>query len=75
MAILWHELWYEGLEEAYRLFLDQDYDGMFGTLSPLHAMVEKGPETPHEIYFFQMFGQELAMVSYLEIICPLYHSL
>jgi FKBP12-rapamycin complex-associated protein len=23
IAILWHEQWYDGLEEAYRLFLEQ----------------------------------------------------
>ncbi len=59
VAILWHELWYEGLEEAYRLFLEQDVDGMFATLEPLHTALEKGPETPNEVYFAQMFGQDL----------------
>jgi hypothetical protein len=33
---------------------------MFATLAPLHAMIEKGPETPNESYFHQTFGHELA---------------
>ena len=38
VAILWHELWHEGLEEASRLyFLDGNVRGMLDTLLPLHA--------------------------------------
>lgn len=59
VAILWHELWYEGLEEAYRLFILEDVEGMFSILSPLHAQLERGAETPNEIYFVQMMGPDL----------------
>lgn len=42
VAILWHELWHEGLEEASRLFYgDHNIDAMFATLEPLHDMLEK----------------------------------
>ena len=42
VAILWHELWHEGLEEASRLFYgDHNVDAMFATLEPLHDMLEK----------------------------------
>lgn len=42
VAILWHELWHEGLEEASRLFYgDHNIDAMFATLEPLHEMLEK----------------------------------
>ena len=41
-AILWHELWHEGLEEASRLFFgERDVAGMFETLEPLHEMMDK----------------------------------
>lgn len=45
MAILWHELWHEGLEEASRLyFSDKNPEGMIACLAPLHEMIEKvGP--------------------------------
>ncbi|POY71739.1 putative Non-specific serine/threonine protein kinase [Rhodotorula taiwanensis] len=61
VAILWHELWHEGLEEASRLFYgDHNIDAMFATLEPLHDMLEKGPETLREISFAQTFGRDLA---------------
>jgi len=42
VAVLWHELWHEGLEEASRLYFgDQDIDGMFATLNPLHDLLVK----------------------------------
>lgn len=57
VAVLWHELWHEGLEEASRLyeswrlrnleanndryFGDNDIEGMFNTLEPLHNLVDR----------------------------------
>lgn len=41
-AILWHEQWYDGLEEASKhYFADNDIPGMFAVLEPLHEMVER----------------------------------
>ena len=55
VAILWHELWHEGLEEASRLyFSDRNVRGMFQTLEPLHAMIERGPQTLKETSFIQV---------------------
>jgi FKBP12-rapamycin complex-associated protein len=60
IAVLWHEQWHEGLEEASRLYFgDHNIEGMFETLAPLHAMLDKGPETLREISFIQSFGREL----------------
>lgn len=60
IAVLWHEQWHEGLEEASRLYFgDHNIEGMFQTLAPLHAMIDKGPETLREISFIQSFGREL----------------
>ncbi|KAI9327967.1 armadillo-type protein [Obelidium mucronatum] len=60
VAILWHEMWHEGLEEASRLYFgEQNIDGMFATLEPLHHMLERGPETLREISFNQAFGRDL----------------
>eukprot|EP01094_Clydonella_sp_ATCC50884_P002486 TRINITY_DN1189_c0_g2_i1.p1 TRINITY_DN1189_c0_g2~~TRINITY_DN1189_c0_g2_i1.p1 ORF type:complete len:858 (+),score=324.02 TRINITY_DN1189_c0_g2_i1:40-2574(+) len=59
-AILWHELWHEGLEEASRQYFgDQNVEGMLSILAPLHAMLDKGPETIHEANFKQTFGRDL----------------
>ena len=42
VAILWHEMWHEGLEEASKqYFTDQNIEGMFATLEPLHQMLER----------------------------------
>ena len=60
IAILWHELWHEGLEEASRLFFgERDVAGMFETLEPLHEMMDKGPQTLKETSFSQAYGNEL----------------
>ena len=60
-AILWHELWHEGLEEASRLYFgDHNVEGMFATLAPLHDMLDRGAETLREVSFAQAFGHDLA---------------
>ncbi|KAL7268146.1 phosphatidylinositol kinase-related protein kinase tor1 [Rhizina undulata] len=60
VAVLWHELWHEGLEEASRLYFgDHNIDMMFKTLEPLHELLERGPETLREISFHQAFGRDL----------------
>lgn len=60
VAILWHELWHEGLEEASRLYFgERNVKGMFQTLEPLHALMERGPQTLKEISFNQTYGRDL----------------
>ncbi|KAI8892612.1 FAT domain-containing protein, partial [Globomyces pollinis-pini] len=60
VAILWHEMWHEGLEEASKMyFTDQNIEGMFATLEPLHQMLERGPETLREVSFNQTYGRDL----------------
>jgi len=56
MAILWHEMWHEALEEASRQYFgDQNVDGMLATLLPLHKMMqEHDPSTLKEISFAQV---------------------
>ena len=42
VAILWNEMWHEGLEEASRLYYgDGNDEAMFATLDPLHDLLEK----------------------------------
>lgn len=56
MAILWHEMWHEALEEASRQYFgDQNVEGMLATLLPLHQMMqEHEPSTLKEISFAQV---------------------
>ena len=56
MAILWHEMWHEALEEASRQYFgDQNVEGMLATLLPLHKMMqEHEPSTLKEISFAQV---------------------
>lgn len=56
MAILWHEMWHEALEEASRLYFgESNVEGMLSTLLPLHEMMRKqGPTTLKEIAFVQV---------------------
>ncbi|CAI5758005.1 unnamed protein product [Candida verbasci] len=61
VAVLWHEIWYEGLEDASRLFFgEHNTDKMFEVLEPLHQMLQKGPETMREQAFANTYGRELA---------------
>jgi FKBP12-rapamycin complex-associated protein len=42
VAILWHEIWHEGLEEASRLYFgEHNVEAMFNVLEPLHQMLER----------------------------------
>ena len=60
VAVLWHEQWYEGLEDASRLFFgEHNTDKMFEVLEPLHLMLQKGPDTMRESSFTNAFGREL----------------
>ena len=60
IAILWYEMWHEGLEEASRLyFTEHNVQGMFDTLEPLHDLLERGPETLRETSFVQTHGRDL----------------
>ncbi|XP_039269325.2 serine/threonine-protein kinase mTOR-like [Styela clava] len=60
VAILWHELWHEGLEEASRLYFgERDVASMLATLEPLHGLLERGPQTLKEISFNQAYGRDL----------------
>ena len=60
VAILWHEMWHEALEEASRLyFTDHNPDGMIAHLEPYHEMLEKGPKTARETSFAQVYGRDL----------------
>ncbi|KAJ0981872.1 hypothetical protein J5N97_010127 [Dioscorea zingiberensis] len=60
VAILWHEMWHEALEEASRLYFgEHNIEGMLAALEPLHLMLEEGPETLKETAFIQAYGREL----------------
>eukprot|EP00794_Sanderia_malayensis_P007416 gene7416-8236_t len=61
VAILWHELWHEGLEEASRLYFgERNVKGMFAVLEPLHQMMGRGAQTLNETSFYQAYGRELS---------------
>jgi serine/threonine-protein kinase mTOR len=61
IAILWHEMWHEALEEASRQYFgESNVEGMLATLLPLHEMMERaGPTTLKEVAFVQAYGREL----------------
>ncbi len=56
MAILWHEMWHEALEEASRQYFgESNVEAMLATLMPLHEMMaQQGPTTLKEIAFVQV---------------------
>jgi len=61
VAILWLELWHEGLEDASRLYFGEgNVSGMLDVLFPLHEQFEKGPTTRREQDFKKSFGADLS---------------
>ncbi len=61
VAILWLELWHEGLEDASRLYFGEgNVSGMLDVLLPLHDALERGPSTRREQDFHKTFGRDLA---------------
>ncbi|CAI7993434.1 Serine/threonine-protein kinase tor, partial [Geodia barretti] len=61
VAILWHEQWHEGLEDASRMYFgEHNVKAMFSILEPLHHRMERGPETLKEISFNHAYGRDLA---------------
>ncbi|KAF9437779.1 phosphatidylinositol kinase- protein kinase tor1 [Entomortierella beljakovae] len=62
VAILWHEMWEDGLEEALTLNSQggrNNIEIILDVLEPLHQMILKRPETHHEASFAKAFGREL----------------
>jgi FKBP12-rapamycin complex-associated protein len=60
VAILWHEMWHEGLEDASRLYFgERNVEGMLAVLYPLHEMMARGPETLREVSFQTAYGVDL----------------
>lgn len=65
VAILWHELWHEALEEASRLYFgENNIKGMYEVLEPLHTMLQKGPQTLKETSFNQVCSK-----NYVHVYC------
>jgi len=61
VAILWLELWHEGLEDASRLYFGEgNVTAMLDVLFPLHEQFERGPTTMREQDFHKSFGRDLA---------------
>ncbi|KAK9666552.1 hypothetical protein RND81_14G193000 [Saponaria officinalis] len=64
VAILWHEMWHEALEEASRLYFgEHNNEGMLKVLEPLHEMLEEGvmksDASINEVTFIQAYRQDL----------------
>lgn len=58
MAILWHEMWHEALEEASRQYFgESNVEAMLNTLMPLHEMMQaNGGITLKEIAFVKVLA-------------------
>lgn len=60
VAVLWHEQWHEVLEDASRYYFgEHNIEKMLATLEPLHAVLEKGPETLREVSFQTSYARDL----------------
>lgn len=52
-AIVLSEMWYEAIEEASRIYFNRlDGKAMYNYLAPIHAEMEREPDTMNEISFY-----------------------
>ena len=61
VAILWSELWFEGLDEAGRHYSERNFDAMFAVLQPLHMKLNDigAAATISESEFIDAYGADL----------------
>ncbi|KGG50405.1 phosphatidylinositol 3-kinase Tor2, partial [Mitosporidium daphniae] len=60
VAVLWSELWSDGLEEASRLYHAQkDISGSIRILDYLHQVIQQEPKTKDEANFIEQYGSVL----------------
>ena len=60
-AVLWSEMWFEGLEEASKLYTEGGMDGMLAALRPLHDQlsVSRADASAAEAEFLDAHGKDL----------------
>jgi phosphatidylinositol kinase/protein kinase (PI-3 family) len=60
VAILWHEEWFETMDDASRMhFNEKNLQGMIELLEPLHEKLNRQYETIHEQEFTRKYGRDL----------------
>eukprot|EP01016_Furgasonia_blochmanni_P050789 TRINITY_DN7905_c0_g1_i1.p1 TRINITY_DN7905_c0_g1~~TRINITY_DN7905_c0_g1_i1.p1 ORF type:complete len:1154 (+),score=305.78 TRINITY_DN7905_c0_g1_i1:248-3709(+) len=60
-ALLLQELWYEGMQEAYRLrFSEQDNEAALAIFELLHTLMRGPPSSPSEFAFHQKYSNDLS---------------
>lgn len=65
IAVLWHEKWYNLLEDASRAYFSEkpDIAGMVSILIRGHEEMESGAQTLHDVAFVQAYGLDLQEAS------------
>eukprot|EP00045_Choanoeca_perplexa_P018278 m.285189 g.285189 ORF g.285189 m.285189 type:complete len:2476 (+) comp17770_c0_seq3:155-7582(+) len=61
VAVLWEEMWFEGIEEASKFYTDRQVDAMFAVLMPLHQQLHDATQdsTVRELAFLKLYGKDL----------------
>lgn len=60
-VVTFNQIYLPLIFDFFRLFFgEQDIKGMFDVLEPLHAVMERGPQTLKETSFNQAYGRDLA---------------
>ena len=61
VAVLWDEMWHEGLESASNMYFgnEKDVESMISTLKGLHDSIDSGSETMQEVGFEHSFARDL----------------
>ena len=66
VAILWHEMWHEALEEASRLYFgEHNIEGMLKVLEPLHEMLEEGAMRPNTTIKERAFIEVVKSITFI----------
>ena len=58
-SLLLHEKWKEAIEEASKMLINRNYNGLINQLNKVHKQMNSSPKSPYEAHFYQCFYYEL----------------
>ena len=58
-SLLLHEKWKEAIEEASKMLINGNYNGLINQLNKVHKQMNSSPKSLYEVHFYQCFYYEL----------------
>ena len=58
-SLLLHEKWKEAIEEASKMLINGNYNGLINQLNKVHKQMNSSPKSLYEVHFYQCFYYDL----------------